>query len=367
LNVKKIWRRRNIGSVYAKQREAIDAADAYGSSQKNAAVSRNLKKRTTPLHMKSVIRLLTSALWAVVPLIAFGAEQKTLVMVPKGVHPYYEPCYEGFKDAGAKYGVKTEYQAARLFEVPQQVQIIENLIARKVDGIAISALDDEGLVPVIKSAMDAGIKIITFDAPAPSSAALSYIGTDNEAAGVEGAKVLAKFMKGKGEVAVLQGGLTAPNLNLRFEGFSRYLKENAPEIKLVAREDEQGRIDVTVNKTEALLQAHPNLSAIFSVSAEGAPGASAVLQEQGKAGKIILAGFDDLPDTLEAIRKDVVSYCIAQRTYKMGWLSVEKLLDAIADKPIDKVIDTGVLIITKDNVDTYMDEMRKEFPTKATK
>lgn len=287
--------------------------------------------------------------------------ERTFVMVPKGVHPYYEPCYEGFKDAAAKLGVKADYKAANVFEVPQQVQIIENLIARKVDGIAISALDDQGLVSVIKEATNAGIKVITFDAPAPSSVALCYIGTMNEAAGCAGAEEMIKLMGGEGAVAVLQGGLGAPNLNDRFKGFEKTLKEKAPNIKIVAREDTQGRMDLTVNKTEALLQAHPNLKAIFGVSAEGAPGASSVLKERGKGGKVILAGFDDLPDTLAAVRSGIVAFCIAQRTYKMGWLSVEKLLDAVNGKPLPKEIDTGVLIITKANADTYMQDMKKEF------
>jgi ribose transport system substrate-binding protein len=120
-------------------------------------------------------------------------------------------------------------------------------------------------------------------------------------------------------------------------------------------------MDITVNKTEALLQAHPNLTAIFSVSAEGAPGAATVIREQGKTGKIIVAGFDDLPDTLAAIRDGVVSFCLAQRTYKMGWLSVEKLLEAMEGKQLPKEIDTGVLFITKENVDSYMQEMKQEF------
>jgi ribose transport system substrate-binding protein len=290
-----------------------------------------------------------------------SGKQKIFVMIPKGVHPYYEPCYEGFKDAGAKYGVKTEYLAAKAFEVPQEVEIIENVIARHVDGIAISALDDQGLVPAIEEATKAGIKVITFDAPAPSSKALTYIGTMNEAAGYSSAQELIKIMNNEGEVAVLQGGLGAPNLNDRFKGFERCIKEKAPNIKIVAREDEQGKIDMTVNKTEALLQAHPNLKAIFGVSAEVCPGAAAALKEQGKAGKILLAGFDDLPDTLTAIRNGTVNFCIAQRTYKMGWLSIEKLLEAMDKKPVPKEIDTGVLIITKANVDNYMQEMKKEF------
>src|SRR5256885_3263116 len=288
-------------------------------------------------------------------------KKKIFVMVPKGVHPYYEPCYEGFKDAAAKYGVEAEYKAAKAFEVPQQVEVIENVIARHVDGIAISALDDQGLVPVIDEATRAGIKVITFDAPAPSSKALTYIGTMNEAAGYSGAAELIKLMNNEGEVAVLQGGLGAPNLNDRFKGFERCLKEKAPKIKIVAREDEQGKMDLTVNKTEALLQAHPGLKAIFGVSAEVCPGASAALKQQGRGGKIILAGFDDLPDTLAGIRSGVVSFCIAQRTYKMGWLSVEKLLDATQGKSLPKEIDTGVVIINKDNVDTYMQDMKKEF------
>ena len=111
----------------------------------------------------------------------------------------------------------------------------------------------------------------------------------------------------------------------------------------------------------AYLAAHPNLKAIFGVSAEVCPGAAAALKQQGKAGAIILAGFDDLPDTLAGIRSGVVNFCIAQRTYKMGWLSVEKLLDAIDGKALPKEIDTGVLVISKDNVDTYMQDMKKEF------
>jgi ribose transport system substrate-binding protein len=133
------------------------------------------------------------------------ASTPVLVMVTKGVHPYYEPCFAGFLDAAKKYGVVAEKVDPQKFELPLQVKVIEDLIARKVDGIAISALDDAGLVPVINEATKAGIKIITFDAPAPSSAALTYIGTDNETAGYEAGKRMAKVMGNSGELIILQG------------------------------------------------------------------------------------------------------------------------------------------------------------------
>src|SRR5258708_37659858 len=103
------------------------------------------------------------------------------------------------------------------------------------------------------------MRIVTCDARSPSAKALTYIGSMTEAAGYAGAEQLIKLMNNEGEVAVLQGGLGAPNLNDRFKGFERCLKEKATNIKIVAHEDEQGKIDVTVNKTEALLKAHPNV------------------------------------------------------------------------------------------------------------
>jgi len=282
------------------------------------------------------------------------------VMVPKGVHPYFEPVYKGFTDAAARYDVVSEIDAPPRFDVGLQVKVIEDLIARGVSGIAISANDDQGLVAVIHEAVQAGIKVITFDAPAPSSEALTYIGTDNESAGFEAGKRMAAEMKGRGTIAILQGGLDATNLNLRTRGFRRALAEGAPAISVVGVVDEGGDFAESVNQSEALLDLHPALSAIFSVSAEGAPAAAAVLRRQGKTARVLVAGFDDLPDTLQGIRDGVVSFCVVQNTYKMGWLSVRRLLDAVAGRALPRIIDTGVVFVDRGNLDTYKAEMEAD-------
>jgi len=282
------------------------------------------------------------------------------VMVPKGVHPYYEPVYKGFTEAATRYGVTSEVDAPPRFDVVLQVKVIKDLIARGVSGIAISANDDKGLVAVIHEAVQSGIKVITFDAPAPSSEALTYIGTDNESAGYEAGKRMASAMKGAGSIAVLQGGLDATNLNLRTRGFLRALSESAPRITVVGVVDEEGDFSESVNRTEALLSAHSDLCAIFSVSAEGAPAAAAVVKREGKAGKVLVAGFDDLGDTLQGIRDGSIVFCVVQNTYKMGWLSVERLLDAVANRPLPPVIDTGVVFVDRNNIDTYKGMMEAD-------
>ena len=307
-------------------------------------------------------RLSSLALACVLPIAGFAAKQ-TFVMVPKGVHPYYEPCYEGFKAAAAKYGITVDKVDPQKFELPLQVKVIEDLIAQQVDGIAISALDDAGLGPVIAEATKAGIKVITFDAPAPYPHALPYIGTDNESAGKAAGEAMAKLMKGKkgATLAILQGGLGSVNLNLRTKGFQAAMAKSAPNVKILEVVDEGGDFSVTTNKTEALLQTYPNLTAIFAVSAEGAPAAAAVLKQQGKAGKIVLAGFDDLKDTINGINDGSINFCLVQKTYAMGWKSIEALRDAKAGKTLHKVTDTGVLLVTKANVNSYMADMKKAF------
>ena len=282
------------------------------------------------------------------------------VMVPKGVHPYYEPVYRGFTDAAARYGVVSEIDAPPRFDVALQVKVIEDLIARGVSGIAISANDDQGLVSVIHEAVQAGIKVITFDAPAPSSEALTYIGTDNESAGYEAGKRMAAAMGAHGSIAILQGGLNATNLNLRTRGFMRALTEAAPRVIVVGVVDEGGDFSESVNQTEAILAAHPSLSAIFSVSAEGAPAAAAVVKREGRAGRTLVAGFDDLGDTLQGIRDGTIVFCVVQNTYRMGWLSVERLLDALANRPLPRIIDTGVVFVDRRNIDTYKGSMEAE-------
>lgn len=312
--------------------------------------------------VKIIFLILVIAICILPGLFAKGGQESekgapVFVMVPKLVHPFYEPCIEGFHDAGAKYGVKTEVESPPKFDISLQVKVIEDLIARGVDGIAISAVDNKGLVAVIDEALAAGIKVLCFDADAPDTNRACYIGTVNQAAGYTAGKYMFDLMGNKGNAAILQGGL-APNLNQRQEGFRNAAAEMGVDI--IAFEDFQADFAMGVNKTEALLETYPELDAIFGVSAYGAPTAATVLKEQGRAGEVIIGGFDDLPETITGINDGSVQFCLVQKAYKMGWLSIERLIDLMDGKEVPPVIDTGLIIVTKDNVDTYMDEVKAE-------
>jgi len=218
------------------------------------------KKLISVLIVVAVIVLMAPSIFAAGEQDGDG-EMPTFVMVPKLVHPFYEPCIEGFKDAGEKYGVNIEIESPPKFDIALQVKVIEDLIARGVDGIAISAVDNMGLVAVVNEAIDAGITVICFDADAPATARACYIGTVNKAAGYTAGEYMSNLMGNTGGVAILQGGL-APNLNARQEGFREATAKAGVDI--VAFEDFQADFAMGVNITEALLATYPDLDAVDS-------------------------------------------------------------------------------------------------------
>jgi ribose transport system substrate-binding protein len=310
------------------------------------------------LTLKRSLKPLAAAMLALLCGAVRAAPAATFVMVPKSSSPYYQPCFEGFSAAAAKYGLAVRRIDPARPEAPVQAEVIQRLIGEHVDGIALSAIDDAGLAPVIAAAARAGVPVITFDSPAPSSVAQSYIGTDNRAAGLEAGKRLASLMKGAGRLLVLQGGLAAANLNLRAQGLREALAKTS--VKVLEVVDISGDDAAAAAKTAEALRGHTEATAVFSVSSAGAPAAAEALARQGRAGKVLVAGFDDRPATLDGIRRGTVSFCVVQKTFKMGWLSVRALLAAAAGRKPPRKVDTGVVFVTGANVDTYVDEMRSE-------
>jgi ribose transport system substrate-binding protein len=305
----------------------------------------------------SLLRLSRLVLACLVPLASFAAPP-TYVLVPRNDHAFYNQVFEGFSAAAEFYGVTADRANADQ-SVAGQVKVMQELIARKVDGIALCAVEDAGLTPVIDQATRAGIKVITFDAPAPSSSALTYIGTNNLRAGFEAGQRMAAIMKGRGTVGVLQGGLEAKNLNERAKGFRRGMAKFGPRIKVLPTVDAGQSLDSHSAATEAILRRHPEVNGVFSVTSLGPAAAAATVAKLGRPRNVLVAGFDDLSDTLKGIRNGSIAFCVVQQPFKIGWLSVDSLMDAQKGQRLDKIINTRVIMVNSKNVETYLEDMKK--------
>lgn len=294
---------------------------------------------------------------------AARAAAPTFVMITINDSNYFESCFEGFSAAGAKYGLTVRRVVPSKADAAEQAALVDQAVADHVNGIAVSAVDDAGLAPAIARAAAAGIPVVTFDSPAPSSPALTYIGTDNRAAGAEAGRRLASLLRKGAKVLVTQRGLSAANLNQRAAGAREALA--AAGVKVVAVADISGDDATASARTEEALRAHPEVNAVLSVSAAGAPAAAAAVARLERAGKVIVAGFDDRPATLEGIRAGTIQFCVVQSTFKMGWYAVRGLLEATGGRKLPARVNTGVVLVTRANVDTYVDDMRRDASRRA--
>ncbi|GAB6100395.1 sugar-binding protein [Halanaerocella petrolearia] len=280
-------------------------------------------------------------------------QQKTFAVVPKLItHPYFKASADGANKAGKELGVDVRFVGPQKADAARQVSTIENLIVQGVDGIAVSPVDATAIKSVIERAMDRDIPVITFDADAPESKRISYIGTGNKKAGGKAGAAMVKKLNGKGKVAIMTGQLGAQNLQSRIAGFKEALK--GTDVEVVKVEANQDDMSLALSQAEALLQAY-DLDGIFACSATGAPAAAQAVKTKGLTDEVTIIGFDDMPQTLDYIREGTVYATIAQRPDLMGYQSVKQLLKLSKGKEVPKYKDTGVEVVTKDNINSYKD------------
>jgi ribose transport system substrate-binding protein len=310
--------------------------------------------------MKPMIRMLTAALLAA-PLFTAGIASAqdakiTIAVVPKVAVPFFDDCNTGAAEAAKALGVQYQWVVPQNTQGSTQVRIMEDLIAKHVDGIAISVNEPKSVEGVIKEATAAGIKVLTFDSDSAKSGRSMYIGTVNEAAGFTMGESLAKALDGKGEVAIVTGQLGASNLNERIAGVERALAAH-PDIKVVAKEGTDDDLARAVSVTEALFRGHPELKGILGVSQVGGPAVAKVLESRefaDRKGVVKVFAFDDLPDTLKGVKDGLIQGIMVQRPVTMGKLAVENLVAQIKGTgaaPAD--IDTGVTVVDASNLGSY--------------
>lgn len=287
---------------------------------------------------------------------AKDAKDITIAVIPKVAVPFFDDCNKGASDAAKAAGVNYQWVVPQNTEGATQVKIVEDLISKKVDGIAISVNEPKSVERVIKRAIDSGIKVLTYDSDSAKSGRSMYIGTSNEAAGETMGAAMGKALDGKGEVAIVTGQLGAANLNERIAGIKKALAK-FPDVKIVATEGTEDDLARAVSVDEALFRGHPQLKGIFGVSQVGGPSIAKVMATKefaAKKGTVKVFAFDDLPDTIKGVREGFINGIIVQRPVTMGKLSVEHLIAQINGKetsPAD--VDTGVTVVDASNLNGY--------------
>jgi ribose transport system substrate-binding protein len=277
-------------------------------------------------------------------------KKTTLAVVGKAAGgEYWLAVKHGAEKKAAELNVKLLYMGpATEVDIAGQVNMVEDLIQRKVDGIAISPTDSKALSPVVKKAVDAGIKVVTIDSDTTEKDRLCYIGTNNVQAGEVAGKEMLKLTGGKkAKVATITGVIGAQNLQERIEGFKKAVGD---ELTLLNVQPDNGNKDKAMSIAENTMTANPDIAAFFSTTAIGGPAVAQALASANKSGQIKVISFDTTPTLIKQLKAGQVQVLIAQQPENMGAVGLESLLKAIKGEKLPPVIDTGVVAVTKDNV-----------------
>jgi ribose transport system substrate-binding protein len=233
-------------------------------------------------------------------------------------------------------------------DVSGQVNILQDFITKRVNGIAFAATDAHGLVGTAQSATKAGVPVVNIDSGlSPQRPPL--VATNNIAAAAKAADILAKDIGDSGDVALLPFVPSAATSIQRQQGFEQELKKY-PGIKLVAVQYDQSDINTALSEMENILTSHPNLKGVFAANEPGVIGVGHALLERGLVGKVKVVGFDNAPDEVSALASGQISALIVQNPYRIGYLGVSEVLDQIQHKSVPHSVDTGSTVVTKANM-----------------
>lgn len=317
-------------------------------------------------------RWFVAGLWAVVasgcggggggsePAASPAARKLTIAVIPKGTtHEFWKSIHAGaLKAAGelSRDGRAVEIiwkGPLREDDREQQVQVVESFTSQGVDGIILAPLDANALVRPVEEARRLKIPTVIFDSGLASQEIVSYVATDNFKGGELAAERLGSLLGGKGKALLLRYQEGSAGTEERERGFETKLKSAHPGVQLVSSDQYSGPTrDTAKRASENLLNRFGSqVQGIFTPNESSSMGMLLALQDEGRAGKLPFVGFDASPAFVEAMRKGQMHGIVLQNPYNMGYLAVKTMVEHLEGKQVPKVVDTGVELITPDNLD----------------
>jgi len=309
--------------------------------------------------MRSLLRVLALALCSAV---AVSAAEKTytIAVIPKGTtHEFWKSIHAGAVKAEQELAAKGT--KVKLFwkgplredDRDQQIQVVENFASRKVDGIVLAPLDSRALVAPVASALQAGVPTVVIDSDLQSDKQVSFVATDNFKGGQMAGEFLAKQLSGKGSIILLRYQVGSASTEAREAGFLDAVKK-VPGLKLISSDQHAGATrEMAYQASQNLLNRYgKGVDGIFCPNETATIAMTKALRDIGRAGgKVKLVGFDSGTQSVLDLKNGDVQALVVQDPLKMGYLGVMTVVEHIQGKKVAKRIDTGVSMVTQQNMD----------------
>lgn len=307
----------------------------------------------------AVFRLLALALLGFTVLSADATRKPLIGVVPKGAtHAFWKSIHAGALKAASELNVEILWKSGiKEDDRESQIKVVEDMVTRGVDGIVLAPLDDAALRPPVLEAVRAKIPVVIIDSDLKTDKYVSFVATDNYQGGVKGAQHLAKLLNGKGRVVMLRCMEGSASTTAREAGWLDTIKQ-FPGITVVSANQYGGSLAETAYKaSENLLAPYRkpdgslNLDGIFTVNESTTFGMLRALQDAGWAGKVTFVGFDSSELLIKAIERGELHGLVLQNPFQMGYAGVKTLMAHKRGEKVEKRIDTGSAVATRENRD----------------
>jgi len=292
---------------------------------------------------------------------AAGAKVVKIAFVTNNASQFWKIAEAGLKKFEKEAKVQVDMKMPPNGTPEDQNQILQNLASQGYDAIAVSVIAPKDQLRVLNEVADK-TNLITFDSDADKSKRLLYIGTNNFAAGQALGERIVQLLPNGGKIAVFVGMLSTDNASQRLGGIAAAIKDHKIEI-VDRREDNTDRSKARSN-VEDIINSHPDLNLVVGLWNYNGPAIAAAIEGLGKQGKIKAAVFDEDDATLDAIKSGTIDATVVQKPFQFGYLSAKWMYDLATKNaeakhalPSNGVIDTGVTVIDKSNVETFRAEL----------
>lgn len=286
-----------------------------------------------------------------------GAAPFSVAVIPKGTtHVFWKSVESGAREAGAELGVEILWKGPLVEnDRAQQIQIVQQFVAKGVSGIVLAPLDRAALVAPVAQARAAGIPVVVFDSALDGEAGVdfaAFVATDNARAGALAGERLREALSSSGKVVLLRYQIGSASTESRESGCLEVLRRE-PALEILV-ENRYAGATAGEAKAEALNLADRLAEAdgIFCSNESATLGMLLALRQLDLAGKVRLVGFDASPPLLEGLRQGEIDALVVQDPRAMGRLAVRTIVAVSRKEPHERSVDTGAVLVTRENLDS---------------
>jgi ribose transport system substrate-binding protein len=313
------------------------------------------------------MRFSTIALISLLILASFGACSKRgekklkLAFITNNASDFWTIARKGVEQAGRELpNVEAEFKIPGEGSAAEQKRIIDDLLAKGIDGMAISPVDPDNQTQLINDAMKQAL-VVTQDSDAPKSDRACYIGTDNVAAGRQAGQLIKEALPQGGKIMIFVGKLDARNAQERYQGIKEALQGSNVQI-IDVRTDDTDRVRAKSNASDTLVK-YSDVAALVGLWSYNGPAIVNAVKDAGKIGQVKIVCFDEEDETLAGVKSGAIYATVVQQPYEFGYQSVKLMAKILGgDKseiPANKQIFVPTLIIKKDNVEDFTTKINK--------